>query len=80
MRVLTSIQLPTLYFAVIMVAHLFDHFVFASRRYKDTTKWIVFGIFAFAIVANFWWFRGLAFGVEGPIKDHYGLLWRKVSV
>jgi hypothetical protein len=25
------------------------------------------------------WFRGMAFGITGPIKDHRGLKWRKVS-
>lgn len=63
-----------------MTAHLFDHFVFTSRRWSERTKWIVFGVFTFGIVANFWWFRGLAFGVDGPIKDYWGVLWREVSV
>jgi len=73
-------QLPTLYFAVLMAAHLLDHFVFSSRRLQQKTKTIVFGVVAFMIVANFWWFRGLAFGIDGPISDHWGLLWRDVSI
>ena len=72
-------QLPTLYFSVLMFAHLMDHFFFTTRRLSERTKWIVFGVTAFVIVANFWWFRGLAFGVDGPIKEHKGLQWRKVS-
>jgi len=72
--------LPTLYFAVLMVGHLFDHFIFKSRRLKNKTKWIIFGVAAGVVVGTFWWFRGVAFGIEGPIKEHWGLLWRKVSI
>jgi len=69
--------LPTLYFSVLMAAHLLDHFIFSSRRLKTKTKWIVFGICSSAIVGTFWLFKGLAFGMDGPIADHKGLLWRK---
>jgi len=69
--------LPTLYFAVLMAAHMFDHFVFTARRLSERTKSIVFAAVAFAIVANFWWFRGVAWGIDGPINDHWGLEWRK---
>ena len=62
-----------------MFAHVVDHFVFTSRKISERNKWITFGVTSFAIVANFWWFRGLAFGIDGPIKEHAGLLWRKVS-
>ncbi|KAH7906103.1 glycosyltransferase family 39 protein [Hygrophoropsis aurantiaca] len=68
--------LPTLYFAVLMFGHLLDHFIF-SARWKDKTKRIAFGVFAFLVIANFWWFRGMAWGIDGPINDHWGLLWRK---
>ena len=61
-----------------MVGHLLDHFVFKSRRLKERTKWIVFGSYVSAIVCTFWWFRGTAWGIDGPIKEHWGLLWRKV--
>ena len=61
-----------------MVGHLLDHFVFKSRRLKEETKWIVFGLYASAIVCTFLWFRGVAWGIDGPIKEHWGLLWRKV--
>jgi dolichyl-phosphate-mannose-protein mannosyltransferase len=67
--------LPTLYFAVLMAAHILDHFIFSSRL-QQKTKTIIFGVVAFIIVANFWWFKGLAFGIDGPISDHWGLLWR----
>jgi len=63
-----------------MVGHLLDHFVFKSRRLKERTKWIVFGLYAGAIVGIFWWFRGVAWGIDGPVKEHWGLLWRKVRL
>ena len=72
------LPIVTMYFAVLMLAHLLDHFVFSSRRLRTQTKAIVFGICAFLIVSCFWWFKGLAFGVEGPMTDHWGLEWRKV--
>ncbi|OCH88812.1 glycosyltransferase family 39 protein [Obba rivulosa] len=68
--------LPTLYFAVLMAAHLLDHFVFSSKRLTERTKAITFGICAFLIVACFWWFKGFAFGIDGSINDQWGLKWR----
>lgn len=68
--------LPTLYFAVLMLGHVIDHFVLSSKRFSERTKWISFGICVFAIVGCFWWFSGLAFGVIGPINDYWGLQWR----
>ncbi|TFY64691.1 hypothetical protein EVJ58_g2453 [Rhodofomes roseus] len=68
--------LPTLYFAVLTSAHVLDHFVFTTRRLTERTKWIVFGVVVFSIVATFWWFRGVAFGIDGSINDHWGLKWR----
>jgi dolichyl-phosphate-mannose-protein mannosyltransferase len=72
--------LPTLYFAVLMLGHLFDHFIFKSRRLKERTKWVIFALATGIVVGVFWWFRGVAFGIDGPIKEHWGLLWRKVSI
>ena len=71
-------QLPTLYFAVLMLSHVLDHFIFSSRRYTTKTKNIVFGVLAFILILNFWWFKGVVFGIEGPIDEHKGLQWRKV--
>lgn len=61
-----------------MLSHVLDHFIFSSRRYTKKTKNIVFGVLAFIVVFNFWWFKGLAFGIHGPIGDYKGLQWRKV--
>ncbi|OBZ65723.1 Dolichyl-phosphate-mannose--protein mannosyltransferase 2 [Grifola frondosa] len=68
--------LPTLYFSVLMAAHLIDHFIFTSRRLSERAKWIGFGVCAFAIIGTFWWFKGVAFGIDGPINLHWGLKWR----
>lgn len=62
-----------------MAAHVIDHFLLTSRRLAENTKTIVYSVIVACIVANFWWFRGLAFGIDGPITDHKGLLWRKVG-
>jgi len=69
--------LPALYFSMLMAAHIIDHFVFSSRRVEESHKWMVFGICVFLIVGVFWWFRGVAWGIDGPIKDYHGLGWRK---
>lgn len=61
-----------------MAAHMLDHFVFTSRRLSERTKSIVFIIVAGAVVGNFWWFRGVAWGMDGAINNHWGLAWRKV--
>jgi dolichyl-phosphate-mannose-protein mannosyltransferase len=62
-----------------MLAHMLDHFVFSSRQLSHRTKLISFGVCVFVIVGTFWWFKGVAFGIDGPITAHTGLLWRKVS-
>ncbi|KAF9001718.1 dolichyl-phosphate-mannose-protein mannosyltransferase [Cyathus striatus] len=69
--------LPTLYFAVLMLAHVLDHFIFSSRRFSRKGKWIAFGIISGSIFVTFWWFKGVAFGIDGPIGEHKGLKWRK---
>jgi len=69
--------LPALYFGVLMAAHVLDHFVFTAHRLSERTKSIVFIVVAAAIVGNFWWFRGVTWGMDGPISDHWGLQWRK---
>ncbi|KAH6887353.1 glycosyltransferase family 39 protein [Coprinopsis sp. MPI-PUGE-AT-0042] len=69
--------LPTLYFAVLMLSHVLDHFIFSSRRLSTRTKSIAFGIIAGSIVFSFWWFKAAAFGIAGPVNDHWGMEWRK---
>lgn len=74
-----SSQLPTLWFAVLMIGHMLDTFLFQSSKRSNRAKWIWFGLFAGSVFVCFMWFRGVAFGITGPIKDHTGLRWRKVS-
>jgi len=78
MFLILFLQLPTLYFSVLMFAHVLDHFVFSTRGISERTKVIVFGYVSFGIVASFWWFKGVAFGIQGPVIEHWGLQWRKV--
>ncbi|KAF8800036.1 dolichyl-phosphate-mannose-protein mannosyltransferase [Phlegmacium glaucopus] len=68
--------LPTLYFSVLMLSHVLDHFIFSSKRYTKKTKNIVFGVLASIVVFTFWWFKGVVFGITGPIAEHKGLQWR----
>ncbi|KZV66535.1 glycosyltransferase family 39 protein [Peniophora sp. CONT] len=69
--------LPTLYFAVLMAGHLIDHFIFRPKRITERTKNITFAVLTVAIIANFWWFRSMAWGMDGPIRNHWGMAWRK---
>ncbi|KAF6747705.1 glycosyltransferase family 39 protein [Ephemerocybe angulata] len=69
--------LPTLYFAVLMFRHVLDHLIFSSRRFSTRTKAIAFGVLVSILVATFWWFSGVAFGIDGPVNEHWGLKWRK---
>ncbi|GAA5971301.1 hypothetical protein JCM11641_008301 [Rhodosporidiobolus odoratus] len=70
--------LPTLWFSVLMVGVLLDHFIFKSRRFPRRTKAIAFALVAGAIVGTFWWFRAAAWGIEGPAKESmWGRKWRK---
>ncbi|KAF8800041.1 hypothetical protein BYT27DRAFT_7263183 [Phlegmacium glaucopus] len=72
--------LPTLYFSVLMLSHVLDHFIFSSKRYTKKTTNIVFGVLACIIIFTFWWFKGVVFGITGPIAEHKGLRWRKPQV
>lgn len=69
--------LPTLWFSVIMVGNLLDHFIFKSRRFTKRTKWIAFSFIAGSIIITFWIFRACAWGIEGPAKNLVGRRWRK---
>ncbi|GAA5981932.1 hypothetical protein JCM5350_006569 [Sporobolomyces pararoseus] len=69
--------LPTLWFSVLMVGVLLDHFFFKSRRFTDRTKVGIFSIVAASIVGTFWFFRMCAWGIEGPAKNLVGRKWRQ---
>ncbi|KAF6741540.1 dolichyl-phosphate-mannose-protein mannosyltransferase [Ephemerocybe angulata] len=36
-----------------------------------------FGVLVSILVATFWWFSGVAFGIDGPVNEHWGLKWRQ---
>ena len=61
-----------------MLAHVLDHFIFSSKLLTTKVKNIFFGAFAFLLLFSFWWFKGVAFGIDGPIAEHKGLQWRSV--
>lgn len=61
-----------------MLSHMLDTFIFSSKRYTTKTKAIVFGVLSFMLLFSFWWFKGVAFGILGPVGEHKGLQWRKV--
>uniref|UniRef100_A0A0W0FF77 Dolichyl-phosphate-mannose--protein mannosyltransferase n=1 Tax=Moniliophthora roreri TaxID=221103 RepID=A0A0W0FF77_MONRR len=70
--------LPTLYFSVLMFAHILDHFLFQpsstfSRTFGVQGKMIAFGIMSALIVGVFWWFRGMAWGITGPAFGDEGM-------
>lgn len=69
--------LPTLYFSVLMLGHLLDHFFFSARWLGTRGKIITFAICASSIIGCFWWFRAMAWGMEGPVGDYWGMGWRK---
>ncbi len=70
-------QLPTLWFAVLMAGHMLDTFLFNSPRLSRTTKALAFWLLGGSVVACFWWFRGVAWGIDGAIEKTWGLGWRK---
>ena len=67
-----SLQLPTLYFAVLMLAHVLDHFIFSSKLLTTKVKNIFFGVFAFLLLFSFWWFKGVLMGVLRNTRDCSG--------
>jgi dolichyl-phosphate-mannose--protein O-mannosyl transferase len=55
---------------VLMLSHVLGHFIFSSKRYTTKTKAIIFGVLSSILLFTFWWFKGAAFGISGPIADH----------
>lgn len=69
--------LPSLIFAVLTLGFLLDHFIFAKRTgFRERTKIAVFSVCFVAIVGVWWWFRSVAWGIEGPVNDQKGMKWR----
>ena len=72
-----DMQLPTLWFAVLMAGHVLDHLIFSSRKRTALNKTIWFAIWTGLVVVSFWWFKDLALGVRGPVNSHWGWRWRQ---
>ena len=70
--------LPSYRHSISLLSHVLDHFIFSSRQYTKKTKNIIFCVLALVVVFNFWWFKGVVFGIHGPIEEHKGLQWRQV--
>ena len=62
-----------------MFAHVLDHCFFTAKRFSDKTKNIIFGVNVFLQLAMFYWFKELAWGIEGPIHEYKHRGWRSVS-
>ncbi|EST08282.1 Glycosyl transferase, family 39 [Kalmanozyma brasiliensis GHG001] len=81
--------LPILYFAVLMLVHLMDHFLwrpttamyyFGAKQRKPLTEAVKNAAFVVSVVAvagAFWWFKDNSYGFRGDINKHKGLKWRK---
>ncbi|TIB13888.1 hypothetical protein E3P92_02117 [Wallemia ichthyophaga] len=67
--------LPALYFAVLVLALVLDHVVF-KRNVSEGVKWFVFAVLALNTLLTFYHFRGVVFGMEGPMSRHKHLGWR----
>jgi dolichyl-phosphate-mannose-protein mannosyltransferase len=74
-----SHYLPTLYFSVLLLVFLLDHFFFTRRRVTVRGKSIVFTLVAGTVVGTSWWMRSCAFGIDGRLDSMWGLRWRRVS-
>lgn len=62
-----------------MFAHVLDHCFFSTKRFSEKTKNIIFGVNVFLQLAMFYWFKELAWGIEGPVSDYKHRGWRSVS-
>jgi hypothetical protein len=71
-----NVQLPTLWFAVLMAGHVLNHLIFDSQRLSPGARFIWFVIWTGIVIVNFWWFKDFALGIYGPVNDHKGWLWR----
>ncbi|CAG8455171.1 13371_t:CDS:10 [Ambispora gerdemannii] len=63
---------PALYFSILMVGFLFDHFtVYLAGK----TRHIVFGTCYFLVFAVFWFFKDIAFGMDYPAIEISNRKW-----
>lgn len=65
---------PALYFSILMVPFLLDHFTASAQT---TTRLAVFATAVSLVVLNFVFFAPLAYGITGPVTDHKNKHWLK---
>jgi dolichyl-phosphate-mannose-protein mannosyltransferase len=65
---------PALYFSILMVPFLMDHF---TQNASQRVQWMVFIPVYVAVIGTFIHFAPISFGLEGPITDYTSLQWRK---
>jgi dolichyl-phosphate-mannose-protein mannosyltransferase len=64
---------PALYFSIIMVPFLMDHF---TRNSSKTVQYAVFVPVYIAVIAVFIHFAPVSFGMTGPVTNYSSLQWR----
>lgn len=65
---------PALYFSILMVPFLMDHF---TQNVSQRIQWMVFIPVYVAVIGTFVHFAPISFGLEGPITNYTSLQWRK---
>ena len=66
------IQLPCLIFAMLTLGFMLDHFIFGNRKLKPRTKAAAFTACASIVVGVWWWYRRIAWGIEGNVNEVSG--------
>jgi dolichyl-phosphate-mannose-protein mannosyltransferase len=65
---------PALYFTILMVPFLLDHF---TRNSSATVRYAVFVPVFLAVIYTFIRFAPVAFGMEDPVESYRPLRWRE---
>ncbi|KAI9312190.1 Dolichyl-phosphate-mannose-protein mannosyltransferase-domain-containing protein [Dichotomocladium elegans] len=63
---------PALYFSILMVPFLLDHF---TAHHSSKQRAIVFGVALTAVGAAFVFFSPIAFGMTGPVENYASRMW-----
>ncbi|KAG1457399.1 hypothetical protein G6F56_006615 [Rhizopus delemar] len=65
---------PALYFSILMVPFMLDHF---TAQRSERIQWAVFIPIYLLVIGAFIHLAPVSFGLEGPITDYASLQWRK---
>ncbi|CAO3683200.1 unnamed protein product [Rhizopus stolonifer] len=65
---------PALYFSILMVPLLMDHF---TRNQSSWVQWTLFLPVYLVVIATFIHFAPISYGLEGPITEYGRLQWRE---